>query len=68
MKEDSLSERDDLTLSVARQVDQACNHFELAWRSRQPRIEDFLGDAPEPARSALVRELLALELEYRGRS
>ena len=31
----------------------------------QSRIDDFLGDTPEPARSALLRELVMLEAYYR---
>jgi serine/threonine protein kinase len=50
----------------ARQVGQACNAFEAAWQTGQrPRIEDHLGDLPEPARTALLRELLRRELAYR---
>jgi hypothetical protein len=52
--------------SVARKVDQACDRFERAWLSgERPRVEDFLGDAPEAERTALLGELLYLELEYR---
>jgi hypothetical protein len=47
-------------------VDRACEAFEAVWQAgRQPRIEDYLGATPEPERSKLLRELLALELEYR---
>jgi serine/threonine-protein kinase len=46
-----------------------CDAFEAACKAGQrPRIEDFLGDAPEPLRAALLRELLALELAYRARA
>ncbi len=52
--------------SVLRRVAAVCNHFEDAWKAGQrPRIEDYLGAAPEPDRPALLRELLALELAYR---
>ena len=47
-------------------MDAACDRFESAWRSgRRPRIEDVLGEFPEAARPALLRELLGLELAYR---
>src|SRR5581483_7693880 len=47
-------------------VEKACNRFEAAWLAGAgPRIEAYLGDTPEPGRSVLLRELLALELEYR---
>jgi hypothetical protein len=38
-----------------------CDRFELAWQaSQRPRIEDYLDDTPEPERSILLRELVAL--------
>jgi serine/threonine protein kinase len=54
--------------SLALRIENACTRFEAAWKGgQQPRIEDYLADAPEPDRSRLLRELLALELEYRHR-
>jgi len=54
-----------------RHVEQVCDRFEAAWQATgsaaSPRIEDFLGDAPEPERRILFRELLVLELAYRRR-
>jgi WD40 repeat protein len=47
-------------------VDQVCTQFEIAWKDGgQPRIEDFLGDATEPERSALLYELVLLDAHYR---
>jgi WD40 repeat protein len=55
-----------LRLSQALRINEVCNRFELAWRAGQrPRIEDYLGDAAEPERSDLLRELVALEIDYR---
>jgi serine/threonine protein kinase len=55
-----------LPLPLARRVDEACAHFEAAWKTgRRSRIEDYLGDQPEPERSALLRELAALDVYYR---
>jgi hypothetical protein len=52
--------------SLARQVDQACNRFEAAWKGGgQPRLEDFVGAAPGPERAALLRELVPLDVYYR---
>jgi WD40 repeat protein len=49
-------------------VDDACLRFEAAWQADQrPAIESYLGAAPEPGRSLLLRELLGLELAYRRR-
>ena len=54
------------SLSAQERVVRACDRFEAAWRGGQrPRIEDHLAEVPEPERPALLRELLALELELR---
>jgi hypothetical protein len=52
-------------LSVARQVDQACNRFEAAWRTGQPRIEDHLEGWQGEERLALLRELVLLDVHHR---
>jgi serine/threonine-protein kinase len=52
--------------SLTARVDGVCNQFEAAWKDgRRPRIEDFLGRWDGPERSALLRELLALDAYYR---
>jgi serine/threonine-protein kinase len=57
-----------LPLPSEREIDAVCVRFEAVWQAgRRPRIEDHLGDTPEPTRSALLGELLRLELDYRGR-
>jgi serine/threonine-protein kinase len=49
-------------------VDQACDAFEAEWQGgRQPSIESYLADTPEPERSFLLKELLHVELEYRSK-
>jgi tetratricopeptide (TPR) repeat protein len=58
-----------LDVPLARQLDQVCDRFENAWRAgHRPRLEEFLGDATEPLRSELVRELVRLEMHYRGQA
>jgi hypothetical protein len=58
-----------LTLSLEWQVNAACDRFEAAWQAGgRPRLEDYLAGCPEPARAALLAELLPLELVYRGRA
>jgi tetratricopeptide (TPR) repeat protein len=58
-----------LPLSQAWRVDQICHRFENAWAtSGRPAIEDFLADTPEPERSALLRELISIDLHYRRRA
>jgi hypothetical protein len=53
-------------LSLNLRIDQACDRFELAWQAgERPRIGDYLVDTPEPERSALLRELVALDIDYR---
>jgi serine/threonine-protein kinase len=55
-----------LSLSAERRINAACNRFELAWHAGQrPRIEEYLGDVPAPERAALLRELIALEIDCR---
>jgi WD40 repeat protein/serine/threonine protein kinase/tetratricopeptide (TPR) repeat protein len=55
--------------ATALRVEEACDRFEAAWQTGQrPRIEDYIRDAAESVKPALLRELLALELEYRRRT
>jgi serine/threonine protein kinase len=51
-------------------VDRVCDRFEAACKiagpaGRRPRIEEFLAEVPEPERSALLVELISLEITYR---
>src|SRR5438876_8113964 len=58
-----------LSPSEARHVDQACDRFEAAWRAgRRPRPEEYLDTAAGPVRSALLRQLLLLDWDYRRRA
>ncbi|MFO0907291.1 MAG: serine/threonine-protein kinase [Isosphaeraceae bacterium] len=53
-----------LSLDATRRVNDACEPFERAWRSgERPRIELALEGWADPERSALLEELLAIELE-----
>jgi tetratricopeptide (TPR) repeat protein len=67
---DVSSRRDSpLSLSLVLRINEVCNRFELAWQTGpRPRLEDFLSDTPEPERSALLRELIALDIDYRRRA
>src|SRR5437899_2508113 len=57
------------TPSQARRLDTVCNRFEDDWRAgKRPRIEDYLVDVSEAERSALLRELIALDIAYRRKS
>ena len=56
-------------MSEAARLDRICDQFESAWKDgKRPRIEDCLAEMPEPSRPGLLRELLALELEYRDQA
>lgn len=55
-----------LEADSAQAVDEACDHFESAWRrGLQPTIEDALASAPAGDRAVLLRELLLVELRLR---
>jgi eukaryotic-like serine/threonine-protein kinase len=52
--------------SLDRRIDAACDRFEAAWRAgERPRIEAALDDSDLAERPALLRELVALEIELR---
>jgi len=58
-----------LPVPTLRRIDRVCAAFEEAWKSGgHPAIEPFCADAAEPERSALLRELLLLDVDYRERS
>jgi serine/threonine-protein kinase len=58
-----------LSLQTERKNNDLCRHFESLWQDgNQPLIEDFLGKTDDTGRSALLVELLRLELEYRARN
>ena len=44
-----------------RQIVRTCDRFEAAWKvGLRPDVAEFAGDAAEPVRSALLRQLLLL--------
>jgi tRNA A-37 threonylcarbamoyl transferase component Bud32/cell division protein FtsB len=62
---------DSLPLSVQLRIEEVCTRFEDAWKAAGPTaaappIENYLGATEGPERSALLRELLRLDLHYRG--
>jgi serine/threonine-protein kinase len=47
-------------------MNEVCDRFEDAWKAGQrPRIEDYLARTVEGERSALLRELIVLDIDYR---
>jgi tetratricopeptide (TPR) repeat protein len=62
----SLIDEDSWSPALALHVERVCKGFEAAWKSGdRPPIQPYLASTPEPGRSVLLRELLALDLEYR---
>ena len=56
-----------LSPAAVQEVDDVCDRFLKARDSgQQPRIEGFLGQVGEQARSSLLEHLLREELEWRG--
>ena len=63
---DNGGRRPSATLAIC--IDSACDRFEAEWRAgRRPRIEVHLDGTSGPEREALVRELLAIEVDWRRR-
>ncbi len=66
MNESDNRRKPTLPLEVARRLDPICDRFEEDWLAgRRPQLEQYLDWVPQADRSALLRELLALELDYR---
>ena len=61
------SKDEDSSVGYDRIVDRACDRFEARLNSgRTPRIECYLLRSPRKVRTALFRELLLLDIAYRG--
>jgi hypothetical protein len=55
-------------MSVNRRIDQICDDFEACWNANQtPLLSDFLTRVDGTEQASLLRELLALDIEYRIR-
>ena len=68
MSGDSRWNHDELSLEALERINRVCLQFEAVWKEdREPRIEDYLGVTEDEERSALLRELLLLDLDYRWR-
>jgi tetratricopeptide (TPR) repeat protein len=58
---------DSLSPTQAEELDRACDRFEAEWRNgARPNIEDYL-DTPRAHRSALLGELIVIDLHWRRR-
>ena len=57
-----------LPLAARLAIDDVCDAFEADLRAGlAPRVEEFLGNRPEPERAYLLAELAKIEQEYRAR-
>jgi serine/threonine-protein kinase len=66
MDGDGLTRFRHLTWTEAKRIDEICDRFEARWKAGdRPAIEDFLDEAGGPRRTALLRELLDVEMSYR---
>jgi serine/threonine protein kinase len=47
-------------------LDALCDRFELAWKDgARPRLEEYVGDAPEADRAVAAWDLLGIDVHYR---
>ena len=59
-------DRHSLSATQVEVLDRACDQFEAALRAgKSARIEDHVGEAEGPFRSALLSELIALDIDWR---
>jgi eukaryotic-like serine/threonine-protein kinase len=59
-----------IPVPLARRVNEICDRFEAQWQAaartgNRPHIETYLAETTEPERSALLRELVLLDADYR---
>ncbi len=60
---------DPVPLAVQRHVEALCRRFEAAWQAGgRPRLEEYVAEAADPERPALLGELLRLDVYYRTRA
>lgn len=66
MQTSSTAREDSLPPNLGLWMNEVCDRFENAWSGHErPQLEDYLGHAPEPQRSHLLRELVLLDVHYR---
>ena len=66
MKDAGRTDPDPMFPSRMRRLDDAYVRFDAEWQAgRRPRIEDYLDGLSEADRTRLLRDLLAVELEFR---
>ncbi|HEY7424853.1 MAG TPA: protein kinase, partial [Gemmataceae bacterium] len=66
MNDNRLTVDDSMSPSALRRIDVLCERFEDAWQADQrPCIDEYLSQVAEPERDGLLRELIALDIDYR---
>ena len=66
MSESSLPHYELLPTDQVALINKICDQFEEAWRQGEsPAIDDYLSEAPESARKALLHELVLIDASYR---
>ncbi len=59
---------DSLSFAAVRRMDAACLRFEAVWKEgRRPQLEDFVADSTGAEQTALLRELILIDMSYRRR-
>jgi serine/threonine-protein kinase len=69
MSDDAIPDRTKLPIEILDAIDRICDRFEAAWEQEEelPRVEDYLGELDPAYRPALLRDLLAAEIDARCR-
>jgi serine/threonine protein kinase len=63
------SSPDSLSATQPEELDRACDRFEAAWRAgERPDLAAYLAGVEGPERAALARELIAVDVHWRGRA
>jgi tRNA A-37 threonylcarbamoyl transferase component Bud32 len=59
-----------LSAEQAREIDRTCDRFERVWKAGKvrPRLQEYLAGFDGPIRTALLRQLLLLDWDYRIRA
>src|SRR5262245_33667675 len=56
-------------LGLERRIDECCDRYEAAWKAGQsPQMEVYLDEFSASVRPQLLRELLAIEVNYWGKA
>ena len=66
MKSGFSQTRNRLEPADEKNIDRVCDRFEAVWQGDgQPQIEEYIADSAEPKYSALLHELVRIDVPYR---